>query len=95
MELDQFLSQPPEAVRDDGFSAAVKLGLYEKHRRRFNLLLAACLLLLLPLLVLAAPPLLTQIPQQLTAWAWSPVILYLGAAVAMLLLALQPRLLRF
>jgi hypothetical protein len=91
MELDQFLSQPPEAVRDDGFSAAVKLGLYEKRHRRFHLLLATCILLLLPMLVMLAP----QIPLWLTALAASPVSLYLGATVAMLLLALQPRLLRF
>jgi hypothetical protein len=94
MELDQFLSQPPQAVRDNGFSQAVALGLYQKRRRHHNLLRGAAILLLLALLALLPGIWVREIPLLLMALLSSPLVAYLGGGLV-LLLALQPRLLRF
>lgn len=96
MDLDQFLAQPPAPVREDGFSHRIALRLYRERMRRRNALWSAgAATLLAGLALLPLGPALRDIPLQLTALAFSPLVPYLGGAVMLLLLVLPPRLLRF
>lgn len=96
MEIDQFLSQPPAPVRDEGFSQRVLLALYRKRLHQRNVVLAASGgVLLLVLLSLPVATLVPVVTLQLTALMTSPLIPWLGAGAAILLVAFRPRLMRF
>ena len=96
MELDAFLSQPPAEVADRGFSQAVAVRRYREQARLALIVRAAVLFLLLALLaLLPAGALLRAIALQLTALAASPFVPYLGGAIFLVWLAIQPRALRF
>jgi hypothetical protein len=96
MDIDQLLSQPPPSVRDEGFSQRVLLTLYQKRLRHRNMVLAAGAgSVLLALIILPVATLIPALTLQLTALITSPFTPCLGAVAAILLLAFQPRLLRF
>jgi hypothetical protein len=96
MDIDQFLSQPPAPVRDDGFSQRVLLTLYQKRLQHRNVALAAGAgLVLLALIILPIATLVPALTLQFMTLIASPFTPWLGAVAAILLLAFRPGLLRF
>lgn len=93
MTLDDILSQPLPALRDDGFSAQVLLKLRRADDRRRLLAWAAAMLALLPL-VLALAPTTAFLMNQVAPLISSRLFAY-AAGVAVLAWTLRPEQSRF
>lgn len=92
MVPDALLAQPPEPVRDDGFSRRVAILLYQRRmlRRMVASIIATGAMLAL-MIVLPTGRILAALPLQLSTAITSPWMPWIAGGTAVVLLALRPR----